>query len=146
VRIECKTEILRPPEAVFPWIADPEKAMKWQKNVKEGEITASKPEMVGTTFRELVEEGGRTLEMHGVITRFDENRTIGFHIESRIHGFDVSYSLEARSQSTHVFTEVLIKWKFPMNVVCLLLGKKMKKEIARKLESEHVELKRLCET
>jgi hypothetical protein len=120
--------------------------MKWQKNVKKGRIISRKPEMVGTTFSEIIEEGGRSLKMYGVITRFIENETIGFHIKSKIHEFDVSYSLEANNKSTHMFIEVLIRWKFPMSIVCLLLGKRMKKGITRQLESELMELRRLCET
>ena len=34
MRITYENEILQSPEIVFPWIAEPEKAMKWQKNVK----------------------------------------------------------------------------------------------------------------
>ena len=34
MRIVYEDEILQPPEIVFLWIENPEKAMKWQKNVK----------------------------------------------------------------------------------------------------------------
>jgi hypothetical protein len=34
MRIMYENEILKPPKAVFPWIAEPEKAIQWQKNVK----------------------------------------------------------------------------------------------------------------
>ncbi len=143
--IKCKTEILKPPEAIFPWIAEPEMAMKWQKNVKEGEIIVSNPEVVGTTFKELIEEDGKSLEMHGIITRFVENKNIGFHIKSKIHEFDVNYSLVETNKSTQVLIEAIIQWKFPMNVVCIFFGKMIKLKITKQLEAELVELKRLCE-
>ena len=79
MRIEYETEILGTPETVFPWIGEPEKAMKWQKNVKEGEVLISKSEVVGTTFRETIEEGGKTLEMLGVITKYVKNNTMVPH-------------------------------------------------------------------
>ena len=41
------------------------KAIKWQHNVKEVEILMNKPEVIGTTFKEKVEEGGKSLEMYG---------------------------------------------------------------------------------
>ena len=72
MRITYANEILKPPEFVFPWIAEPDKAMQWQKNVKGGEIILSKPEVVGTTFKEEMEEDGNSLEMYGVITQFIE--------------------------------------------------------------------------
>jgi hypothetical protein len=48
MRIQYSKEILKSPEIVFPWIAEPKKAMKWQKDVKEGEIIINTPEIVGT--------------------------------------------------------------------------------------------------
>ncbi|MCG8056204.1 MAG: SRPBCC domain-containing protein [Candidatus Thiodiazotropha endolucinida] len=146
MRIASQTEILRPPEIVFPWISEPEKAMKWQKNVKRGDIIERKPGVVGTTFKELIEEDGKSLEMYGIITRFDENKNIGFHITSKIHEFDVDYLLELVSNSTKVTIEANIEWKFPMNVISLFFGKKMKNKIARELDAELNELKILCET
>ncbi len=145
MRVTCENEIARPPEGVFPWIAEPEKAMKWQKNVRGGEIILDKPEKVGTTFKEVIEEDGRTLEMHGTITQYVENRTMAFHIVSKIHEFDVTYSLEPSGEKTRVKIEASIRWKFPINIVSLLIGKRMQKSLARQLESEALELKRICE-
>jgi hypothetical protein len=146
MRVASKTEIFRPPEVVFPWIAEPEKAMKWQKNVKRGDIVDSKPGVVGTTFIELIEEDGKSLEMHGTITRFVQNKNIGFHIRSKIHEFDVDYLLELTEKSTKVSIEAIIEWKFPMNAISLLFGQRMKKKITKELDSELNELKILCET
>ena len=50
MRIIYENEILKPPETVFPWIEEPEKAMQWQKNVKGGEILVHKPGKVGTIY------------------------------------------------------------------------------------------------
>ncbi len=138
-------EILRPPEVVFPWISEPDKAMKWQKNVKGGDIIERKPGMVGTTFTEVIEEGGKSLKMHGAITSFIENKNIGFHIASKIHEFDIDYSLESLNNSTIVSIEVNIKWKFPMNVVTIFIGTRVKNKITNELSAELSELKRLCE-
>ncbi len=137
--ISCK------PEKVFPWIAEPEKAMKWQKNVKSGEILVKKPEVVGTTFKEILEEDGQSLEMFGTITKYIENKIIGFHLESKIHVFDVSYSVEEINNVTRVQVEALIHWKLPMNIMSVFIGKKMKEGIIKQLNSEFVELKKLCE-
>ena len=79
MRITYANEILKPPEFVFPWIAEPEKAMGWQKNVKGGEVIIKRPEVVGTTFKEEIEEGGNSLVMYGVITKYIRNQIIEFH-------------------------------------------------------------------
>ena len=145
MRIRYSDEIRQPPERVFPWIAEPEKAMQWQKNVREGKILVEKPEKIGTTFTEILEEDGNTLEMRGTITEYVENKVIGFHIQSRIHEFDVSYSVEEIRRSTRLAIDVNIRWKFPMNVLSLFIGKKMKAGMIHQLHEEVLELKRICE-
>ena len=146
MRITYEHEILKPPEIVFPWIAEPEKAMKWQKNVKGGEIIISKPEVVGTTFTEIIEEDGNRLEMHGIITKYIKDKIIGLHLKSRIHEFEVSYSLAEINKATKISIEATIKWKFPMNIASLFIGSRMKAGLIKQLELETLDLKRLCET
>jgi hypothetical protein len=146
MRILYENEILKPPEIVFPWIAEPEKAMQWQKNVKGGEIIINKPEMVGTTFKETIEEDGNSLEIYGTITQYIENQRIGFHLQSRIHDFNVIYSVEEIDKGSKVSIEANIRWKFPINIINLFIGKKMEAGLIKQLETEVLELKRICET
>jgi uncharacterized membrane protein len=146
MKISFEENIKKPAEIVFAWIADPEKAMKWQKNVKSGEIIYNKPEIIGTTFKEIIEEDGKRLEMHGLITKYTQNRTIGFHIESKIHEFDVSYSVEQIDKETKVPIDAIIKWKFPMNFIGLFVGKKMEEGLLGQIKSEVLDLKRICES
>ena len=146
MRIVYENVISQPPEIVFPWIAEPEKAMKWQKNVKSGEIINNNPEVIGTTFKEIIVEDGNSLEMYGTITKYVRNKIIGFHLKSKIHEFDVSYSLDEINSKTKFSIEAIIRWKFPMNVISLFIGKKMEKNLIKQLESETLELKKICKT
>ncbi len=146
MKIAYENVIFAPPEIVFPWIAEPEKAMQWQKDVKGGEIIIHKPEIVGTTFKEVIEEDGNRLEMLGTITKYLPNRLIGFHLDSRIHEFDVRYSVEeTENRGTKIRIEAKIKWKFPMHIMSIFMGKKMEAGFSKQLESEVLELKKLCE-
>jgi len=146
MHITYEIAISKLPNVVFPWIANPDQAMQWQKNVRGGEILVETPEKVGTTFIEIIEEDGNELEMDGMITEFVEDEIIGFHIESRIHAFDVRYSVEENEGGSKVSTEIDIRWKFPMNVISLFIGKKMEANLLGTLETEFLELKRICET
>jgi hypothetical protein len=146
MRIKYTNEILKSPEVVFPWIAEPNKAMQWQKNVKAAEILIDKSEVVGTTFKEEIQEDGNSLEMRGVITKYIKDQIIAFHLESKIHKVEVSYSLEGDKKSTRVTVDARINWKFPLNLLSLFIGRKMKTGIAEQLKTEIFELKRLCET
>jgi hypothetical protein len=145
MRVHCSSEIAQPPDAVFPWIADPEKAVQWQKNVQGGKILIRKPEIVGTTFTEVIEEDGNTLELQGIITKYVENTEIDFHLQSRIHELDVRYALEAIWNGTKLSITAIIHWKFPMNIISLLMGKKMEAGLREQLHREILELIRLCE-
>lgn len=141
MKIIFEDEISVSPEKLFPWIADPEKAMKWQKNVKGGELLISNPGIVGTTFKEVIEEDGNRIEMFGTITKYEKNRLIGFHIGSRIHEFDVKYDLEDKGNVSRFTIETDIRWKFPMNIICLFIGKRIQKKLRRQLETEAQDLK-----
>lgn len=131
---------------VFPWLADPQKAMQWQRNVKGGEIILDKPEVTGTTFKEIIEEDGKQLEMYGVISKFVRNQIIEFHLESKIHTVDVSYSVEELNETTRICVDARIRWKFPINLLSIVIGDKMKKSISSQLDSELLELKQICES
>ena len=146
MKISISKEISKPAVSVFTWIEEPEKAMKWQQNVKEAEILLNKPEVIGTTFKETIEERGKCLEMYGTVTKYVKNKLIGFHLKGRIHEVDVCYYLDEFDSGTKVLVEASINWKFPMNIIRLIIGKKIEKGIVNQLESELLELKAICET
>lgn len=133
------------PEQVFSWIEEPEKAMLWQKGVKSGEIIKETPGKIGTTFREVMEENGKTLEMRGEITNFIPGKILSFFLESRMHRVQVDYSVEGGPDQTTVRVDSNIRWKFPVNLFCLVLGKKIRSNILRQTNAELLELKALCE-
>lgn len=146
MKVTVAVDILCKPEGVFPWIADPDKAMRWQKGVKGGEIIKETPEKVGTTFKEEMEENGNSLVMYGEITNYIQDKLISFHLESKIHRVDVSYSIVGNDDQSTFTAESTIHWKFPMNIISLFIGRRIKEGILRQTESEFAELKRLCET
>jgi len=145
MRVKYANDICKSAKVVFPWIAEPNKALQWQKNVKGAEILSTKPGMIGTTFKEEIEEDGKGLEMQGVITKFVENQIVAFQLESKIHRVDVSYLLEGVNDATRVTVDARINWKFPFNLLSVFIGRKMQAGIAEQLKTEIFELKRICE-
>jgi hypothetical protein len=146
MRITASVDISCKPHEVFPWIAEPKKAMLWQKGVKEGTILIEKPEIIGTTFVEVMKENENSLEMLGVITGYIENKLIAFHLKSKIHELDVSYSIEGGNQKSTITVESTINWKFPMNFMSFIMGRKIKENILQQTKAEFAELIKLCET
>ena len=145
MKISYAVEIACGPKEVFPWLAEPKKAMLWQKGVKGGEILKETPERVGTTFREVMEEDGNSIEMAGEITGFIQDKLIAFHLESKIHRVDVGYSVEGREKASTIKVESTVHWKFPMSIISIFIGRKIREGILRQTQSEFAELKRLCE-
>ena len=146
MKITTSIEILCMPEEVFSWIDNPDKAMRWQKGVKSGEIIKETPERTGTTFKEELEENGKSLVMYGEITDYVPNKLMSFHLESKIHTVNVDYSVTGDTNKSLVTVNSTIKWKFPMNIICFFIGHKIKTNILRQTKSELTELKILCET
>jgi hypothetical protein len=145
MKITASIDISSKPKEVFPWINNPDKAMRWQKGVKSGEIIRETTEKIGTTFKEELEENGKSLVMYGEITDYTPDELISFKLESSIHRVYVNYSVLENNNRSTVTVDSKIKWKFPMNIISLIIGNRIKKNILRQTKSELSELKKLCE-
>lgn len=145
MKISLAVEVAVRPEEVFPWLDDPEKAMLWQKGVKKAEIIQATPDRIGTTFVEEMEEDGNALQMHGVITAYAPNRMIAFHLESRIHQVDACYSIVEEDGCSVVRVESSVRWKFPMNMISLIMGRRIKEGILKQMQEELGQLRMRCE-
>jgi hypothetical protein len=143
MRISLSVEVAGSPEEAFPWLDDPQKAMLWQQGVKHARIIHATPERIGTTFVEEMEEEGGSLQMRGVITGYARNELIAFRLESRVHEFDVSYSVARQGRSSLVTVEADVRWKFPLNVMSVVLGRRMKQGIVEQMQAELAVLQQL---
>ena len=115
-------------------------------SVSSGEILHETPGRVGTTFREVVEDENGSMEMQGMITGFETDKSIAFHLESRVNIVDVEYCVEKIPEGTRLIYDADIRWKFPVNIISIFIGNKMKQNILGQLQDELNRLKGLCET
>jgi len=145
MKITVAIDISSIPKDIFAWIDNPDKAMRWQRGVKSGEIIKETSDKIGTTFKEELEENGKSLVMYGEITDYIPNKLISFHLVSKIHRVNVDYSVVGDKNKSTVTVASTIKWKFPMNIISLVIGHKIKTNILRQTKSELSELKKLCE-
>ncbi len=145
MEISSAIDVKSTPGEVFSWLENPEKAMTWMTSVSSGEILHETPERVGTTFREVVEDENGSLEMRGVITGFEAENLIAFHLESRVNIVDVEYRLEKTTDGVRLDYHANVKWKFPVNLISIVMGNKIRQNIAAQLEDELNRLKALCE-
>jgi uncharacterized protein YndB with AHSA1/START domain len=146
MKISLSVEINSSPAVVFGWLEKPEKAVKWMTSVAKTEILHETPERIGTTFREVVEEDGNGVELQGVITDYKPERSISFHLESRVNVVDVEYCVEAIPNGTRLTQTGNVHWKFPVNVISIFMGGIIKQNISAQVQNEFEKLKELCES
>ena len=83
--------------------------------------------------------------MEGEITGYDPGRSISMHLESRLHTDDVSHVVEALPGGARYTQDASIRWKFPVNVMIFLQGKKLRDKIISQSRGELEKLKQFCE-
>ena len=145
MKISYTIDIDTTPDKVFYWLNDPERAMAWMSSVSKTEIVHETTDMVGTTFREIVEENGRWTELEGVVTDYRPNQLIAFHLSGKFNIVDVEYHLEGMENRTRLTQQAHIRFKSFMKVVSLLTGPLFKKKIMAQSRQEFAKLKELCE-
>jgi carbon monoxide dehydrogenase subunit G len=146
MKLSFAIDIENPPEEVFPWIKDLEKAKEWMTSVSEGEMLSGDPNTVGSTFREVIRDQNGETELHGVVTGFQENEMISFHLSGKYNTVDVEFRLEKIGEQTRVTQTADIRWRSFMKVMVIFLGGRIKKEITAQSQREFAALKTLCET
>ena len=141
MKITCNVDIDCTPETVWYWLGTPERAMVWQKNVSKTEVLHETKDMVGTTFKEIVEEGGRGTELHGIITGYKENQLLAMHLDGKYNNVDVQWKIEIIGEFTRLIVTADVRFKSVLKLAGVLL----RKNIIRQFKSELATLKELCE-
>lgn len=119
--------------------------MAWMSSVSKTELLHETTDMVGTTFREIVEENGQWTELHGVVTDYRPNQLIAFHLSGKFNVVDVEYRLEEIENRTRLTQNANIRFKSFMRVLGILMGPMFRKKIMDQLQKEFAKLKELCE-
>lgn len=145
MKLHFEIEIAAPPEKVFYWLENPERAMQWMNSVAGGEILHKTEGWVGTTFRETVADEGGSTEMQGVITEYQANHSMGFHLEGKYNDADVRYLLEPMEGGTRLVQQGEVRFKSLTRVLMLILWPLFKAKLAKQSMAEFHKLKQLCE-
>ena len=145
MKVSCSIDISSTPETVFHWLGRPEYAMVWMTTVSKTEMLHETPDMVGSTFREYVEEDGQGIEMQGVVTGYVPNKSISFHLDSRVNTVDVDYLIEGAHEGVRLSENENVVWKFPMNIISIFTGTILRQNLVEQLREEFNKLKELSE-
>ena len=145
MKLTYTIDINSTPEIVFSWLGTPERAMMWQTSVSKTEILHETPNMIGTTFREVVEENGRRVEMNGVVTDYRKDQVLAMHLDSKYNNVDVEYRLEEIGGRTRLTMISNIRLRSFLRVLSIILWPAFKKKLLGQLNREYARLKELCE-
>jgi len=145
MKISYTIDILRPPEEVFLWIGSPEKAMVWMTSVSRTEFLHRTPDMIGTTFREVVADEKGSTELQGVVRDYRPNQRIAFHLSGSYNVVDVEYRLEAIEGGTRLTQTAEVRFKSFLWLVSIVMGPVFKKKLVEQVSQEFANLKELCE-
>ena len=77
--VSMSVDIDAPPEAVWPYLVEPEKTKAWFTALKEF-VWTSEPGGVGSTFNCFEEAAGRTYNIDFVTTEWEPNRVFGYEM------------------------------------------------------------------
>ena len=133
------------PEKVWYWLGDPEHAVKWQTNVSKTEILRKTPNMIGTTFRETIEENGSGTEMQGIVTDYRENQLLAMHMSGKYNVVDVEWRIKKMGKYTRLTVNSNIQFKSFLRFFSIILWPAFKRNTQGQLGREYTKLKELCE-
>ncbi|HEY40762.1 MAG TPA: hypothetical protein G4O18_02760 [Dehalococcoidia bacterium] len=145
MRIVQTIDINCTPEQVWYWLGTPERAMVWQTNVSKTEVLQETPNMVGTTFRETIEENGRSVEMYGVVTDYRENQSLAMHLSGKYNVVDVEWHIEEMGECTRLTMQADIRFRSLAGLLSIFMRPVFKKNVIGQLRVEFARLKELCE-
>lgn len=115
-------------------------------SVSKGEMLIETLEKIGTTFKETVEEKGRSTELYGEITGYLPNKFMPFHPEGTFNVVNVEYRLEEIEGRSRLIFNADIRFKSFTRILMLIKGSLFKKDTIGQLEKDFARLEQLCET
>ena len=145
MKITSSIDIAISPDVVFSWLSKPERAKVWMRSIVETEIINETDNVIGTTFREVIEENGRRYEMHGSVTGYIENKLLAFQLTGKYNETKVRFTLADTPDGTCLTQHASIRFRGIMKIAALLLSPLIKKNIIKQSQKEFLKLKELCE-
>ena len=100
--VSKSVEISAPPEAVFPWLIEPERLARWISGFAGSEALTEGGARLGARSRDTLREGSRTIVAETEITEFAPNRLMRVKIEAGGMRSDDCYRLTAGGAGTRL--------------------------------------------
>jgi uncharacterized protein YndB with AHSA1/START domain len=141
-RNEHSVEIDRPPEAVFPYLVDAEKRLRWMGALKEAEQVTDGPPRLGTRFRDVFESHGQRFEIDAEIVEWEPSERVATRLRADAFDSTGRQRLERLDGRTRLTT--LIETQHRSRMARLMAGV-ITRHAQTQLERDHARLKEILE-
>ena len=145
MNITSSIDIAVSPDIVFSWLSKPERAKVWMRSVVDTKIINEADNIIGTTFREVIEENGRRYEMHGSVTGYSKNEMMSFHLTGKYNTTEVKFTLTETQDGTRLTQFASVRFLGIMKIAAYIFTPHIKKNILKQSQKEFLKLKELCE-
>jgi uncharacterized protein YndB with AHSA1/START domain len=141
-RNEHSVEIAAAPEDVFPWLADPERRLRWMGALVESESLTDGPPGLGSRYRDVFEDHGQRIELEAELVEVEPPERLTARLVSKGFESTSSQRLEAGGAGTRLTAAVETRYTM---LAARLLAPLVTRHAQKQLEGDLARLKDLVE-
>ena len=141
-RNEHSVEIAAAPGDVFPWLADPERRLRWMGALVESESLTEGPPELGSRYRDVFEDHGQRIELEAELVEVEPGERLTARLVSRGFESTSSQRLEADGAGTRLTAAVETRYTM---LAARLLAPLVTRHAQKQLEADLARLKELVE-
>ena len=125
MKVETNVEIACPPEALWPWLVEPERMKQWLKGLLEVRPLGAPVPRQGAEFELVIREGGRTETYREKIVEFEPQRRLAIELSGgcwKESTMSVEYVLEDLGSRTRLDYRMNADFRGWMKLLVPLFG------------------------
>ena len=130
-QVETRVTTPRSPEDVYAYLADFNNQAEWRFDVISSELTSGEPGVVGSHYRQLVQQGRKQVTSEVEVTEAEPHRRLAFRTLDGPVTVSGVWKLEPDGGGTRVDTEVAIEMHGFLKLVEPFSGGQLRKTAAR---------------
>jgi uncharacterized protein YndB with AHSA1/START domain len=142
-RNEHAVEIERPPDAVFPYLVEADKRLRWMGALKEAEQVTDGPPGLGTRFRDIFEDHGQRVEIDAEIVEWEPSERLATRLRGKAFDSTGRQRLERVDGRTRLTTTIETEYR---SRIARVMAGMITRHAQAQLEEDHARLKEILES
>ena len=141
-RNEHTVEIATGPDDVFPWLADPERRLRWMGALVESEPLTQGPPQLGSRYRDVFEDHGQRIELEAELVEVEPGERLTARLVSK--GFESTSAQRLEPVDGGTRLTAALETRYTM-LAARLLAPLVTRHAQTRLEADLARLKELVE-